>query len=234
LTIEIFSRNSIRITYNKIHKTLSSTIKIIIKVQNMAKKLAKLSILIFFTSLILCSNLVYATSGDSSTLDELFPSSQDISHGFRNQEYQNLTLPQNGFTEGRSVSYTRLLDNQVRMQLHIRIYKFSGTETAYNYYNKTITEIQSNQIYDEIEIPSAFAIITFEDADVANSWFLSENLVTNVEVINDYTLEDTEEMLVYYTQLELNIIPEFQSWITIPFFIIIVIAILIKKKLTFQ
>lgn len=205
------------------------------RVQDMEKKIAKLSILIFFTSLIVCSNLVYATSGDSSTLDELFPPSQDISHGFRNEEIQNETLNENGFIEGRSVSYTRLLDNYVMMQLHIRVYKFSSTETAYNYYNKTINEIKSNQIYDEIEIPSAFAIITNEDAEVGSSWLLLNTIVSNIEVINEYTLEDTQEMLVYYTQLGLDNIPEFQQLTLILIFVTVSIStIIMKKKLLFQ
>ena len=91
---------------------------------------------------------------------------------------------------------------------------------------------ESTQIYDEVDIPSAFAIITFEDADVGTSWILLDNFVSNIEVVNDYTFEDTEEMLVYYTELELDIIPEFQSWILMGIFVIATFcAVIIKKKL---
>ena len=197
----------------------------------MKKKLATITILTLFTYLFVCSNIVYATS-ENSSLEELLPSSEDISHGFQNKQLQNVTLNEDGFREGISVNYNVTLDDHAIMELHIKIYKFSGTETAFNYYNKTITEIESTQIYDEVEIPSAFAIITFEDADVGTSWLISDNIVTNVEVVNDYTFEDTEEMLTYYTQLELDIIPEFQSWILISIYVISTISVIIIKKKT--
>ena len=130
----------------------------LLAVQNM-QKIVKLSILILLISFTTCSHLVYATSNDSSPLDEFLISSDDISHGFYNKEYQDETLTEEGFIDGRSVNYNRLFDNIVIMELHIRVYRFSSTEDAYDYYNKTIEEIKSNQYYYEIEIPSAFTII---------------------------------------------------------------------------
>ena len=57
------------------------------------------------------------------------------------------------------------------------------------------------------------------------------DLVFNIEIINEANFEDTEEMIVYYTELELDAIPEFQSLALILIFVIATIStILLKRK----
>ena len=82
--------------------------------------------------------------------------------------------------------------------------------------------------------PSAFAIIEETRAEIANSWTVANNIVMNLEVYNDWD-EDTEELLVTYTQLEMDIIPEFPSWTIVPILLIATLSvIIIKKKISLE
>ena len=180
------------------------------------------------------SEIAYATADNTSDLDELLPSRDDIPDQFREVEYKDETLNDNDFLEGRSNTYSRLLENHVIISLQFKIYKFSDSESANSYFNKIVNEIKSNggyreSDYTEIEIPSAFAIIEESRAEIGNSWTVANNIVMNLEVYNDWD-EDTEELLTTYTQLELNIIPEFPSWIIVPLFIIATLSVILTKK----
>jgi hypothetical protein len=178
------------------------------------------------------AGITFASSDTSSELDELLPSREDIPGQFRNVNYKNEILNENGFLEGRSNSYDRTFDGYVILSLRFKVYKFTNSQTATAYLNKKINEIEQQDNYLEVEIPSAFAFIDEDGlAETGNSWSVHDNLVFNVEVYNDWD-EDTEDMLITYTLLELDIIPEFPVWIISPLFLITTfLAIIIKKKL---
>ena len=203
------------------------------KMTKTKKILTTLTILICLT--LFSSQTAFATSNNTSDLDEFLPSREDIEDQFHEVEYQNLTLNENNFLEGKSVTYSRLYDNDVIISLQFNIYLFSNTESANTYYDKIVNQVKTDGgyrdvVYTEIEIPSAFAIIEDDRAEIANSWSVSNNIVMNLEVYNDWN-EDTEQLLITYTQLEMDIIPEFPSWTAIPLFLIATVtAIIIRKK----
>ncbi len=191
----------------------------------------------FFTALVLTacllgisSSIVFASSENPSPLDELFPLNDDISHGFHNEEYNDEDLDEDDFDEGRSKSYTRLFDNHVIMSLHFKIYKFSSSEAADIFYVNKVEAIKSTVGYTEVNIPSAFAVIEYDDSELGNSWSVMNDMVFNVEIVNDWNSEETEEMLIYYTHLELDAIPEFPSWIILPIVFTATLAIAIYRK----
>ncbi|TRZ47975.1 MAG: hypothetical protein D4S01_11245 [Dehalococcoidia bacterium] len=197
-----------------------------------------LTTLIICTCLTLSSlEIAYATADNTSALDELLPSREDIPDQFRTVEYQDETLDEDDFIEGRSVTYSRSFESQVILSLQFTVYEFEDSESAKAYIDKIVDEIVTNDGYreqlgyTEVEIPSAFAIIEEDRAETGNSWSAANDIVMNLEVYNNWD-EDTEELLTTYTQLELSIIPEFPSWIILPLFIIATLSvILIKKKL---
>ena len=177
------------------------------------------------------SGIAFASSDNSSLLDELLPSREDIPDEFRNVNYKNEILNEDGFLEGRSNSYDRPFENYVIMSLRFRVYKFSNSESANNYFNKKVAEIILEGSYTEVETLSAFAVIIENGFEIGTSWNVINDLVFNVEVYNDWTTENTEEMLVTYTLLEDSIIPEFPSWVILPMFLVsAIITILVKKR----
>lgn len=182
---------------------------------------------------IFSSQTAFATT--TSELDELLPSREQIPAQFHEVETENLNLNEDNFVEGRSITYGRLFENHLIMSLQFNVYEFTDNQSANAYYNKTVNEMKTHGGYlgfgyVEVEIPSAFAIIEEDQAEIANSWSVANNFVMNLEVFNDWD-EDTEELLVTYTQLEMNIIPEFPTWTALPIFIIATLtAITIKKQ----
>ena len=199
----------------------------------LCKKIASIIIVLFCFSIFM-SGIVFASSDNSSLLDELLPSREDIPDQFRNVNYKNEILNEDGFLEGRSNSYDRIFEDYVIISLRFKVYKFSNSESADSYFNKKINEIELQGNYFEVEIPNAFAVITENGFDLGNSWCVEDDLVFNVEVFNDWTPEDTEDMLVSYTLLELGIIPEFPLWFILPIFLVTTIVTILAKKRLLQ
>ena len=181
--------------------------------------------IVFIIVIIFRIGLVSASEGlDTSTLDSFLPSRDDIPAEFRTGGYDEEDLNEDGFEEGRSNWFYRMFDDRIVMNLTFRVYKFSNSEFANSFYNKVVDEIKSIGGYNEIIIPSAFAVIHENIVDIGNSWSVENDIVFNFEIFNDLSSENTEDILVEYTILGVSIIPEFPSWIIFPLFVMVTVV----------
>ncbi len=163
-------------------------------------------------------------------LEDLLPSREDIPTQWHTGSSSNTSIQEPGFLEGKTVSYNRIFGDTDVMVLYISVYRFSNATMANEYCDKEINEIKSEGGYSEITISGVFAvIIDYGTLEEAISWGVTSNIVFTVKVINTYYYENPTDELIYFTNLENNIVPEFSLLILLIFIMISTLLITIGK-----
>jgi len=168
----------------------------------------------------------------TAPLDELLPSRDDIPSEWWTGGSWNVTLSESGFVEGKAVGYYKEFGEYSEMDVDFCVYRFSNVSSAEAYCDKEINQIKSGGGYTEISILGAFAVVyDYGTEEEGMSWGVINNIVYKVEVYNDYILEDPTDELVSFTNLEMDIIPEFPSFLILPLFMTAtLIAVIVYRR----
>jgi len=205
-------------------------------------------ILVLLVLLGLLLPLVKAEELITNPLDELLPPriynpGHDPTNPLQEPEWYygnswSEILNEPGFVDGRAVQYYKRFFEHSDMSVEFYVYRFSNVSSAEEYCNRKINQIKSEGGYTEVLISGSFAVTyDYETQETGVSWGVINNIVFKVEVFTINIVEDPTDQLVEFTFLEharileMGIIPEFSSFITLPLFMIAtLLSIIIGRR----
>jgi len=143
----------------------------------------------------------------TKSLDEMFPTRNDISTEWFTGSSEPLKLEEEGFIEGKRVSYYKTLSDITYAGIDVDFYvrRFSDSNSARIFYEKIINKIKSEGGFKEMHITDCFAFTTdMGREESAESICLKNNIVYGVYVYNDYIWENPDDELKDFTNLLKN------------------------------
>ena len=143
----------------------------------------------------------------TKSLDEMLPTRNDISTEWSTGSTENLTLQEEGFIEGKQVSYYKVLSSISGAGIDADFYvrRFSNSDTAKIFYDKIVNKIKSEGGYKEISITDCFAFTTDMGIEESGeSLCTKSNIVYGVYVYTDYIGESPNDDVRDFTNLLKN------------------------------